>query len=270
VGGTELLTALVLAAVGAVGTVGPPPVASSQVEVRRVEVSFAFAGRDVFLFGHVPNGTTRVASVMEGPAAGVVRLMKKGRVGPFWLGTRQYRLEGVPGVYLVNLSCPLCNGLTDCHHPGALEACNRLLAADDQGLGPDALWSAASLTCLSGRLDKQEAETALAGFWSLQEERGLFGVRTNAIRISPAGIFYHQFALPAGAPEGRYRITTYFFSDDGLLAIRHNEVFVRKASVLFWLSRLAERRALLYGMFAVFVALAAGWMAGTLFKRSSH
>jgi hypothetical protein len=196
--------------------------------------------------------------------------MEKGRVAVFWLGVRQYQLDDVPGVYLVNLSCPLCNGLSSCPHDDALAVCNLRLGGGRPRLGADALWVRGTLASLSGPLASGEAARVLAGFWSLQAERGLFGIRTNAIRISASGAFYHDFAIPPGAPEGRYHVTTYFLGDDGLLATRENEVFVRKTSVMFWLSRFAERRSLRYGVFAVAVALAAGWVAGTLFKRSSH
>ncbi len=264
-----MLGGLVLAIMAtSAGTPAPPTTA--QVEVRRVEVSFAFSGRDVFLFGQTPPGTRRVMAVMEGASAGPVRLMEKGRVAIFWLGVRQYRLGGVPGVYLVNLSCPTCNGLAICHHDGALDTCDRLLGSGRPTVGAAEIGTRATLACLSGTLAIGEAKRVLDGFWSLQEQRGLYGVRQNAIRVGSSGAFYHEFALPASAPDGRYRITTYFFSDEGLLAVRENELVVRKTGLVSWFSRLAERHALAYGALAVALAVAAGWLAGTLFKRSAH
>jgi hypothetical protein len=265
-----MITGTILATLLGVSTLAPPPAASSQTDVRRVEVSVDFAGQSVFVFGHVAPGTKRVAAVMTAASPGPIRLMEKGRIALFWLGIHQYRLEGAPGVYLVNMSCPLCNGMGECRHGDALDACNRLLAGASEPVGPEAVRARITLARLSGALAPEETNRVLDGFWSLQAKRGLFGVRTNAIRISSAETFYHVFTLPAAAPEARYRITTYFFSEDRLLGQTENEIIVRKTGLLFWLSRLSDRHAFAYGAMAVLIAVAAGWIAGTLFRRTGH
>ena len=264
------LPLLLLAAAAAAPAAVSGPVSVTGLDVRRVEVSYAFSGRSVFLYGRAPEGTRRILAVIEGPPAGTIRLMEKGRVALFWLGVRQYGLGQVPGLYLINVSCPVCNGLQSCRHAGLLEACNRLLAPLDLAAGSPEIAARARLSSLSGPLRKGEAERVLEGFWTLEESRGLYGVRTNAIRLSPQGVYYHTFQLPAAAPEGRYRITTSFLSDSEVLGVKTNELFVRQTGIVEWLTRLADRRPVLYGAFTVLVALAAGWTAGTLFGRSGH
>jgi hypothetical protein len=258
------LAALAMAPVSAL----PPP--HAEVDPRRVEISSTFLGRDLFLFGHAEAGTRWVVAVMEGPPTDSVRLMEKGRVALFWLGVRQYRLSGVPGVYLVNMSCPSCQGLAVCRHTGVLESCNRLLLPDGVVVGPEGIAARARVSSLSGALRQGEAERVVQGFWTLQEARNLYGLHTNAIRLNAQGVFYHTFSLPACAPDGRYRITTYFLGGDRLLGVESNEVIVRKTGMVESLSRLAERRPIVYGALAVVIAVAAGWLTGTLFKRGGH
>jgi hypothetical protein len=241
--------------------------ASSFIESRRVNVSLAFSGQQVFLYGQAPQGTVRVVSVMEGPSGSPVRLLQKGRVALFWLGVRQYRLGGVPGLYLVDANCPVCNRPSDCQHPVDEASWNKILAPLDRAAGRSALQQKAALECLSGPLAPGELETVIDGYWDLQSQRGLFAVNGRAIRLNPTGAYYHTFALPSQSPDGRYLITTYFLSADALLAVEHNELFVRKAGLIATLSRLAERRAALYGVITVLIALAAGWIAGALFRR---
>jgi hypothetical protein len=267
--GTDVLAFLLLATVG--GTPVPHP-ASAEVETRRVEVSYSFAGRDLFLHGSAPVGTRRVLAVLQGPPSDSIRLMQKGRVALFWLGVRQYRLGRVPGLYLVNVSNPACNGFTPCRQDDVtgLEACDRLLPSDEPAVGPAGLFSRTRLSALSGPLQEGENARVLQEFWALQAKRGLYGVRLNGIRLNAAGAFYHSFRLPASAPEGRYQVTTYFLGDDQLLGTERNDLFVRKSGVVEWVSRLAERRPFAYGAFTVLIALAAGWLAGTLFGRGGH
>ncbi len=260
---------LLLAVVAAQAAPQPAP-ASAHVDVGRVAVSFTFSGRELFLFGQAPPETRRVVAVMEGPSLETVRLMEKGRVAVFWLGVHQYSLKDVPSVYLVDVSCPLCNGLASCRHADAVEVANRVLSSGGRTVGPGDVWARSSLSSLSGPLDLGEAKRVVEGFWSLQEKRGLYGLNTNAIRVSPSGAFYHTFTLPAGAPDGRYHVSTYFLSDDRVLGVEENEIFVRKTGVVSWLSRLSERHAVGYGAFAVLIAAIAGWVAGTLFRRGGH
>ncbi len=259
---------LALAACLAAASVRPATAdATSFIETRRVNVSMAFSGQDVFLYGQAPAGTVRVIATMEGPVGAPVRLLQKGRVALFWLGVRQYRLAGLPGLYLVDANCPICNRATGCPHNPDEEGWNRTLAPLGLAAGRGALRAQATLDSLSGALGSGELDAVLDGYWSLQAKRGLFSVKGNAIRLSSSGAYYHTFAMPPQAPDGRYLIATCFLSGDALLAVERNELFVRKAGLIATLSRLAERRAATYGAITVLIALAAGWIAGTLFRR---
>jgi hypothetical protein len=239
----------------------------SQVAVRRVSMSLSFSGDRVFLFGKVPPDTVSVLAVMEGPSPGEIRLMEKGRVAIFWMGVHQYRLVNAPGYYWVNVSCPQCNGLARCEHPVDLAAFNHMLAPLHAMVGEEAVETQARLERVTGTLEPGEDERVLGGFWSLQARRDLYGVTSNAIRINADGAFYHAFSIPTQAPEGRYHITTYFFSHNAVVGMAQNDLFVRKTGLVAWLSRMAERNALTYGIFTIAIAVSAGWLAGALFRR---
>ena len=241
--------------------------AESEVAVRRVSMSLTFSGDRVFMHGRIPAGATDALAVMEGPPPGTIRLMEKGRVGPFWLGVHQYRLDAAPGYYWLNLHCPSCNGLSHCEHVPDIDRINRLLAPYSVTVGPSAIHRYAQLERVSGNLASGEVQRVLDGFWELQARRGLYGVRDNAIRISADRSFYHAFRIPDQAPEGKYHITTYFLSPEAVVGTAENDLFVRKAGLVARLSRMADRNALGYGLFTIAIALGAGWLAGTLFRR---
>ena len=258
---------LILLSVAAMPASSMAQAPSAQIETRRVAISLTFSGQQVFLFGRVTPGTERILAVMEGPSAGEVRLMEEGRVVLFWLGVRQYKLTGVPGIYLINTSGPACSDGSDCTglvqraawEPNSTSA--RLL------FGLESIRDRAHVESLSGPLAPGEAERVVEGYWQLQARRDLYAIRNTGIQISHDGVFYHRFSLPTQAPEGKYRILTYFFGRDRLLGTAENQLFVRKSGFVAWLTRLAERQAITYGILTVGIALAAGWLAGTIFKR---
>ena len=245
----------------------PAQPSSTGVSTRRVMISLSFSGETVFLFGTAPAGTDAIVAVMEGPSGGPVRLMEKGRVALFWLGVRQFRLSGVPGVYLVNASCSICNGLAACTHELDLAALNSALGRSGFLVGPEAVLARSHVECLSGELDAGELPGVVTGYWDLQASRGLFAVHRNAIRMNAEGVFYHTFDVPTQAPEGKYIIRTCFLSRGRLLGVEQNELFVRQGGFVSWISRLAAQDAAWYGVLTVFIAVSAGWVAGALFKR---
>ncbi len=256
--------AITLALLGVLPQVVPE--SSTRVATRRVPISYSFSGQQVFLYGQLPPGSNGVFAVMEGPASGEARLMKKGKVVFFWMGVRQYKLAHAPGLYLVNLHCPLCNGQGECTHATDLEKINQSLGSAADPIGPGAILARTSLEILNGNIEEGEHAEVVEGFWKLQESHGLYGLHENAIRVTADGTLYHVFNLPAEAPEGKYRILTHFLRDDTLVAVTRNDLFVRQSGVIAWLSRLAERHALTYGGFTVAIALLAGFLAGSLFK----
>lgn len=242
------------------------PESSTRIATRRVPISYTFSGHQVFLYGQLPPGSNDVFAVMEGPDSGETRLMKKGKVVLFWMGVRQYELAHAPGLYLVNLHCPICNGQGECTHGTDMRAVNEALGSAADPVGPDAILARTSLRVLNGEIEEGEHAEVVEGFWKLQAHHGLYGLNENAIRVTEAGTLYHVFDLPAEAPEGKYRILTHFLRDDTLVAVARNDLFVRQSGVIAWLSRLAERHALTYGGFTVAIALLAGFLAGSLFK----
>ncbi|HHQ47909.1 MAG TPA: hypothetical protein ENK19_03395 [Acidobacteria bacterium] len=238
-----------------------------RVDVRRVRISLGFAGQQIFIFGQVPEGTTRVVSVMEAPPGRPVRLMRKGKVGPFWFGVRQYAVAGLPTLYLVNMSCPGGNVLKPCPVPDLLSQVNHVLEKEGVAVGPKTIVRMAKVKVLKGSDSQEAMDQLFEGFWKLEASRGLYGVDDNGIHLTKDGKYFYRAIIPAHAPEAKYTITTYFLDSDRLIDAARVELFVSRSGLVAWLARLAERQAYLYGAITVFIALAAGLFVGTIFRR---
>ena len=241
-----------------------------RVDVRRVKISLGFAGQQIFIYGEVPSGTRRVVSVVEAPPDGPVRLMRKGRVGPFWLGVDQYAVEGVPGLYLVNTSCPGGNVTRPCAERDPLALAAQILRKSGILIGPAEIERRARVAVLGGKDAGAREQDLLEGFWTLEESRGLYSVNGNGIFLGPDGKYFFRATVPVSAPEGTYSITTYFLGESSMIDASRVELFVSRQGLVAWLARLAERRAYLYGGITVFIALVAGLFVGTVFRRGGH
>jgi hypothetical protein len=264
--GLAVIGSTLLASALAQGGAGAPATASS----RRVPISLSFSGSQVFVSASMAAGADSALTVMEGPSAGSVRLMKKGRRALFWLGVRQYELAHAPRLYLVNLHSPTCNGFKECTDKTDVVALTEHLHKAGLRVGREDILARVSLTVLGDEhAEPGEVQEVVDGYWDLQERRGLYGVRDNAIRISAAGVLYQVFHLPTAAPEGKYRVVTYFLRNRNVIAVTESDLFVRQAGLANWLNRMAERRATTYGVMTVAIALATGILAGLIFRRSA-
>jgi hypothetical protein len=243
--------------------------ATRSVATPEVTLSSSFSGRQIFLAGRLPRGADTALAAMEGSPE-LVRLSKKGRLGPVWMAVRQYEISHVPDLHLVNLHCLVCNGLGECEHQEQAEALAEALGRLGIRFGRGAISDRASVRVIDGQPEEGERQEVAAGFWTLQHKRGLYGVDRNAIRITPDGLLYHSFEVPDAAPEGRYRIITHFLRGDELVAVARNDVNVRQFGFVNRVGRLAERRALAYGGATVGVALAAGFLAGAILRRGAR
>jgi hypothetical protein len=266
VGAMAVVLAAILPALAA-GAGEQAAAPSSHLGDRRVAISLTFSGQRVFLYGQPPHGTDTMLAVMLGPQTGTVELVRRERVLGLWPGVERYAVTGAPGLYLVNVHCPACNRSGDCGHSPDLEAWNRILESEGRAVGIEDLRSRTVLEGDTGVPDGREARRVVQGFWDLHRERGLFGVNRNSIRMNDQGLFYHTFELPAEAPEGRYRIRTYFSRNGNVIGVADNELLVRKSGLVARLSRLSERREVSYASLTVIIPILAGILASIVFHR---
>jgi uncharacterized protein (TIGR02186 family) len=73
--------------------------------------------------------------------------------------------------------------------------------------------------------------------------------------------------LPSDAPPGPYLAHTYLFKNGEIVAEHTDGFSVRKTGFERFLGQAAHGQPLLYGIVAVILALATGWLGGVVFKR---
>ncbi|NCQ26550.1 MAG: hypothetical protein GW802_03795 [Armatimonadetes bacterium] len=232
----------------------------------RIEMGLRYQGDQLFLFGHVPQETTDLVAVLQSRHNPPPKLLRKGRVMGLWFGVKQFEVEGLPDLYMVNLTCPICNGMETCRHAGRAEELFRRLAPYG-GAGYGSLRRHSKVERLRGAASEDDEDTLFKGIWRLKEKSGLYAIRTNAIHLEASDMFFHSFPIPDGAQEGQYSVRTYVLGAAGLLGMKEDSASFRKVGAVAQLTRMAQRHALWYGILTVVVALGAGLLAGALFKK---
>jgi hypothetical protein len=86
------------------------------------------------------------------------------------------------------------------------------------------------------------------------------------VSVAEDTLFQAQFELPANLTEGDYQAEFFLVRDDTVISSGATSIIVEKTGIERWLYNLSRSQPLAYGIMAVLLALAAGWLAATAFR----
>lgn len=223
-----------------------------------VQITSSFAGEVLSFFGSieadtgsgpasVADGPFHVVIVVEGPLGNRVA-RRKTNVAGIWINTQQVTFENFPSYYQI-----LASG--------------RLSAITD----------AATLAINNIDPAAQAQHSAIAGYWTsavfgdalvrLMTERGHFGVREGGVQFLSNTAYSARLVLPHDIANGPFIARTYVFRNGEIVAEASEGFSVQKIGFERFLSIVAVRQPLLYGIACVVLALFTGWLGGVVFRR---
>lgn len=223
---------------------------------KRIEIRYSFDGADLILFGAIGssavdpvNDEFDVVIVVRGPEAETI-VRQKQKIGPIWVNAANLEFPAAPGYYAVAASRPLAEIASD-----AVFA--------SYGIGFDHL-------PLSARTERglatPDAEFRAALF-RLRASQDLYRQERDAVTHVGEGLFKTDIRLPANVPVGDFLVETFIFQDGRIKARNRITLAVDKEGFERAAYDFANHYPFWYGLTAVIVALAAGWLAGVLGKK---
>lgn len=220
-----------------------------------IAISTAFTGREVVLFGAL-DGPGEVAVVVMGPEESMV-VRRKDRTLGLWVNAASMEFTRVPSYYAVATSVPLdrlADATTLARHRIGLGNL-RLDPADPADAGTDNY-----VEFRDALIRTKQTE----GLYSAGGE----GSDTNAIaRLGPQ-LFRTNIYFPANVPTGQYTVSVFLFREGQMVSAQTTPLFVNKIGVGARVFTFAQTQAAAYGGIAILMAVAAGWLAGVVFRRT--
>jgi len=222
-----------------------------------VPVTSEFSGRQIAVFGTVENADKVAQSLNQyavvvtitGPLEDIV-VRRKERVLGVWMNRQSRVYRDVPTFYAV--------------------ASNRVLGtiADQATLRENHI----GIDNYSFNLYSSGAQTFIlpapefaASLRRLRREHALYTEDPKGVTFLGSSLFRATLALPSNVPIGKHTVTAYLFRGGKLLATRSAEFRVERAGSERYLYALAHTYALWYGVIAVVLALATGWLGSVIF-----
>ena len=229
------------------------PILVPEVSQHEIRVRQGFTGTQLLLFGAIldPQGRRAgedydIVVVLKGPTEPILVREKAKKLG-VWVNAQSTAFRSAPSFFSVASSRPIAEIVDD-----------RTAAIYELGLGFLQLSP-------TGAIDPVEQARFTKGLVDLRQREGLYREAGEGVTINNSVLYQARIPVPSNVVTGRYTAETFAISDGRVIASAIAEVEVQKQGFERFVAEQADRSSVLYGLFAVFLSLFMGWLAGRVF-----
>jgi uncharacterized protein (TIGR02186 family) len=213
-----------------------------------VSVTAGFAGTDLLLFGSVADEGD-VVVVVRGPDSRVaVRRKERSPLG-IWVNADEVVFTGVPAFYRVASSRPLSEFRS-----------GRVLQVHQIGV-ENLRFDAVNAT------SEAQAATFHVALIRNKQHQGLFSSGYVPVTFLGNRLFRSRIVFPSNVPTGTYTVTVYLVRGGKVVSAQSLPLVVSKLGIGARVYDFAHQQAAAYGLFAIVMALFAGWLGNAVFRR---
>ncbi|MGQ9366276.1 TIGR02186 family protein [Azospirillum sp. ST 5-10] len=212
-----------------------------------IAITTGFTGTEVVLFGST-GGEGDVAVVVTGPRIDAT-VRRKARIAGIWVNRNSAVFEQVPSYYVVASSRPLED------------------FAGDPVLERHQIGTANLILEPSEPLPPAELVAFRAALIRNKQREGLYGAERAEVNFLGERLFRTNIYFPANVPTGLYNVEVFLIRNGEVVSAQTTPLVVSKVGFSAEVTDFARGKPLLYGVVAVIGAVAAGWLAGALFRK---
>jgi uncharacterized protein (TIGR02186 family) len=239
-----------LAAAPALAQPVAPPTLAAELSQRRIEVTTAFTGGEILVFGATerligtPGESDAVLVLASGPAAALVVREKVERFG-LWMNGPAARFNRVPAYWAMAGTSPVAE----------------VLSAEERAelrLGLEYL----PLVQLGARGPQFRAALA-----DIKQRAGLWIDEAVPVEVSGGRLFHARLPVPSTVATGEYRVQVLLVRAGRVVARQELRLDVVRSGSAAWIADIARGQPVLYGLACIALAAFAGWLGSVLFRR---
>ncbi|SDP89138.1 TIGR02186 family protein [Phyllobacterium sp. OV277] len=223
-----------------------------------IAITSGFRGTDLTVFGAFDNadpliqrqGRYDIVVILQGPERNFV-VRRKDRFFGVWVNSESVTFQHIPASY----SLASTRSLQDIAVPKTFAQ----LALGVNNIFyepmPDGFGSSASLREFTTELPR------------LKLKQNLYSQRPGDVQFLSSTLFRATLSLPANVPVGKHVARAFLFRNGEFLRESSTSLNIVKAGLEYRIYKAAHENSLLYGLFAVFLAVFTGWMGRLMFRK---
>ncbi|HKT85440.1 MAG TPA: TIGR02186 family protein [Novosphingobium sp.] len=234
-------------------TAARDPILVPEISQHEVDLQQGFTGTELLLFGAIltPEGSRAgqaydIVVVLKGPTQSIV-LREKQKVAGIWINAASTEFRSAPSYYAIASTRPISDIVDD-----------KTAAIYELGLA----WLQLSPI---GAINPDEQSRFSAGLVQLNRKKGMYRENEGSVKVSEQVLYQAHMHLPSRVPTGIYTAETFAISKGRVVASASSEVEVRKLGFERAVADFSDNFGFAYGLLAVVVSVAMGWIAGRLF-----
>jgi uncharacterized protein (TIGR02186 family) len=225
-----------------------PPSLVAELAAARIEVTTAFTGGEILVFGAterlIHERGDEVVVLATGPMVSLV-VRRKVQVLGVWVNGPSARFNRIPSYWALAATRPV-----EAMFPPADRA--------ELRLGLNLL----SLPQLGSR--GPEFRAALL---ELKQRAGLWVDQAQPVQVSGGRLFLARLPLPSTVVTGEYRVQVLLVREGQVVARQELPFQVERVGTAAWITRIAQDQPVLYGLACILLAGFAGWLGSVVFRR---
>lgn len=236
------------------------PVAAEETVVTgistdKIALNANFDGSELFVFGAVRRdapipvdaGPLDVIITVKGPPRQVT-VRRKSRVLGIWVNTASLKVRQAPSFYAIASTRPV----------------DQLVDETDRlryGIGMEQ-----AVRRVAGSDTISDTTPFTDAIIRLRTEDGTYAELDHGVLLAEDTLFQTRIEMPANLVEGDYAAQFFLVRNGEILSTAETTILVEKTGIERWIYNLSRQQPLLYGVLAVLVAFAAGWVAAEAFR----
>lgn len=237
----------------------PPVRETLNIGISSTEIAIVpdFAGTDVTVFGAIDNvdpmllvkGDYDIVVALEGPRDRIT-MRRKERVAGIWINRHSVVFEAMPKSYSMTSTRVLSQIASD------VELTTHAVGLPRARILPSSF---------SGRAE--EVALYRDAFLKLKTESRLYQENPGGVKFVSSSLFAATIHIPADIPNGQHVIRAYLFKQGRVYDEKQINMRVVKTGLEEAITAAAFDQPLLYGVFAVLLAVLTGWSASLMFRK---
>lgn len=244
-----LLALLFAAAPAAAQQAVAPPSLAAELSADRIEVTTAFTGAEILVFGATERlihaGGDEIIVLATGPDTSLVVRQKVEVLGLFWINGPSARFNRTPSYWALAGTRPVAEMLGQAER-GELR------------LGLDLL----QLPQLGSR--GPQFRTALR---DLKQSGGLWVDQARPVQVSGGRLFHARLPVPSTVVTGEYRVQVLLVREGRVVARQELGLEVQRVGSAAQIADIATGYPVLYALVCILLAASAGWLGSVVFRR---
>ena len=212
----------------------------TQIDDPHIQIGSNFFGEELLVFGAMSGQDLSKSDIIikvEGKPKSLSVREKVNKYG-IWINDSEMFIDNIPSFYAIYSNRNI----------------NRIASENllkEQRIGISSL-------NFESDFDTEKSKIINQAIIKKNKEKGIFAEKFTGIRIIGDKLFRSSIELPQDIKEGTYEVSIYFFEDQQLVDNDVSNVFVNKTQSGKFIYNQANENPLLYGVFSVLIAWAAG------------